>query len=163
MRALVVLGVWWVLAGVVLGQDPGKQEVAKLKSLLLFATDGDPARVGEGARELAEGHVERLGKLKGLQFKEYRLLGEDEQPVLRSYTNWAAPMRGSEEILLSFEPNSKASSSGLRLDLELWQSRRKVMKTTQTLREGKWLYIAGPEWRGGKLILAVELLDLASR
>lgn len=72
-------------------------------------------------------------------------------------------MRGSEEILLSFEPNGEATDKGLILDLELWQSRRKVMKATQEMGPGKWLYIAGPKWRGGRLIVGVELVEFVQK
>ena len=101
--------------------------------------------------------------LKDLHFKSYGLLGSDTKPIWRSYTNWASPMKGSDEILLSFEPNSEAEADGVKLDLELWQGNTKVMKTAYPFKTGKWLYIAGPEWRGGRLIVGVELLPLQGK
>ena len=44
--------------------------------------------------------------------------------------------------------------------LEYWQSKRKLFQTNPTLVKGKPLYLLGPEWRGGRLILQVELLQL---
>jgi len=34
------------------------------------------------------------------------------------------------------------------------------MKAGPTLEKGKPLYIFGPKWRGGRLLLAIELVEL---
>lgn len=161
MRAFALISLYLCLGSLAWGQDPGKEAVARLRTVLLFGMNGNLAEVVPEAEVASRSHEVRLKTLKGLSFESYGLLGTDVQPVWRSYTNWASPMKGSEEILLSFEPNSQAGATGVRLDLELWQSKRKVMKTTQSLRTGKWLYIAGPEWRSGRLIIGIELLPLA--
>ena len=162
MRTLVVTFVWLALAVGATAQDPGKEAVARLRTVLLFGTHDDLSKVVPEAKQAEKGHSVRMQLLKELNFSSYGLLGTDVQPVWRSYTNWASPMKGSDEILLSFEPNSVAENDGLKLDLELWQGKRKVMKTTQPLKNGKWLYIAGPKWRGGRLIVGIELLPLKS-
>ena len=163
MKNLAVAICWLSLASTLWGEDPGKEAVARLRAVLLFGTDDELAEVVPEAEVSNRAHVDRLLALKGLEYGTYGLLGSDTQPVWRSYTNWASPMKGSEEILLSFEPNSQAGAAGVRLDLELWQSKRKVMKTTQSLKTGKWLYIAGPEWRNGRLIVGIELLPLEGK
>lgn len=145
-----------LLALVLAAADPGKEEVGVLRTLLVFGTN----EVRDDAKAAASSHGEALAKIKGLGFANYYQLGEDRQSVWRGYTNWAAPMKGSEEILLSFEPSGEAEKGKLRLDLELWQSRQKVMKTTQTLEKGRWLYIGGPRWRNGRLIIVTELAIL---
>jgi hypothetical protein len=43
------------------------------------------------------------------------------------------------------------------LNLELWLSRKKILKSDISLRYGQPLYVLGPEWRSGRLIIAVEL------
>ena len=151
------------LAGVGCAQDPGKESVARLRTVLLFGTHDDLAKVVPEAKPADKAHSVRMQLLKELNYGSYGLLGSDIKPVWRSYTNWASPMKGSDEILLSFEPNSVAENDGVKLDLELWQGKRKVMKTTQPLQNGKWLYIAGPKWRGGRLIVGIELLPLAKK
>lgn len=160
MKVLTLISLFLCLVSGAWGQDPGKEAVARLRTVLLFGIDDQLAEVVPEAEVAGMAHASRLKSLKGLSFESYGLLGSDVQPVWRSYTNWSSPMKGSEEILLSFEPNSQAGATGVRLDLELWQSKRKVMKTTQSLRTGKWLYIAGPEWRSGRLIIGIELLPL---
>lgn len=142
-------------------EDPGKETVARLHTVLLFGTNGDLAELVPEAPLAEKNHANRMALLKNLHFESYGLLGSEVKAVWRSYTNWSSPMKDSKEILLSFEPRSEAEADGVQLDLELWQANRKVMKTTKKLAHGKWLYIAGPEWRGGRLILGVELLPLS--
>ena len=103
--------------------------------------------------------AERLQRVKKMNFKHYRRLGFDVQPVLRSYENWLTPLKPSEEILLSFESRGSSAKGGLRLDLEFWQHRRKVMKSDPVLHLGKPLFILGPKWRGGTMIIAIELVE----
>ena len=62
---------------------------------------------------------------------------------------------------MSFEPVGKAQGKVIKLDLDLWQLKKKIMKSaTTTLQVGKPLYIRGPQWRGGYLIIVVELISL---
>ncbi|MDP0491473.1 MAG: hypothetical protein Q7Q71_10520 [Verrucomicrobiota bacterium JB023] len=161
MRVWLV-SLWLLLPSLVSAEDEGKNEVALLSTVLLFGSNAESEANG-GVPKAETGHVERLSKVTGLKYSHYQKLGEDVQPIWRSYTNWASPMKGSEEILLSFEPNSEPGERGLRLDLELWVSRRKIMKSTQVLQHHKWLYISGPKWRGGQLIIGVELLEPQQR
>ena len=163
MRTFVTALVWFVLVGFASAKDPGKESVARLKTVRLFGTNDDLAKVVPEAKVAEKAHSTRMQLLKDLNFSSYGLMGIDTKPIWRSYTNWASPMKGSDEILLSFEPNSAAEADGVKLDLELWQGKRKVMKTTQPLKNGKWLYIAGPEWRDGRLIIGIELLPLAEK
>ncbi len=161
MKILGIVSVWLLLWGQVLADDPGKESVAQLRTVLLFGSHHELAKVVPEAEPAEEGHAKRMQLIKNLNFTNYGLLGSETKPIWRSYTNWAAPMKGSDEIMLSFEPNSETEADGVKLDLELWQGKRKVMKTTQPLKNNNWLYIAGPEWRGGRLIVGIELLPLS--
>ena len=53
-----------------------------------------------------------------LRFKNYRLLGQDVQPLLRSYESWAQPLKPSDEVLVRFEarsrPTTQATGTGSR-------------------------------------------------
>lgn len=144
----------------VMGQDVGKESVGKLKVSLYFATNGDPSAAGAKAKAIDAELAAKFSSSSALKHKHYRLLGSDTQPILRSYENWIAPMKPSEEILLSFEPRGQPQNDQLSLDLEFWQSRKKIMKSGPHLKVGKPLYILGPSWRGGKLLVAVELLSI---
>jgi len=143
-------------------KDVGMDSVGELKVSLIFGTDKDVKNAGKNVKELSKVQLAALKKLKKIKFKHYRLLGEDQQPILRSYENWANPMKGSKEILLSFQPRGKPVDDQLKMDLEFWQSHKKIMKSGATLKMRKPLFIQGPAWRGGKIIISVELTSLVS-
>jgi hypothetical protein len=137
--------------------DPGMEPVGRVGVTLVFGTNGDPAAAGDRAKPLAADVVARLQKSKELNFKSYRSLGQDVQPALRAHDNWALPMRPSEEVRVRFDVQGLLTGGGLRLDLELWLQQKKVLKTSPTLEAGRPLYIRGPAWRGGQMILIIEL------
>jgi hypothetical protein len=137
--------------------DPGMEPVGRVGVTLVFGTNGDPAAAGARAKPLGADVAKRLEKSKELSFKNYRSLGQDIQPALRAHDNWALPMRPSEEVRVRFDVLGRLANGGLRLDLELWLQQQKVLKTSSTLEAGKPLYIRGPAWRGGQMILIIEL------
>ena len=139
--------------------DKGKEIVGKIKASLYLGSDSAPEKWAE---KYALVEKEVTGQLRGIQqmgFQHYRKLGADIQPVFRSYENWLAPLKPSEEILLSFESRGRSDDGGLRLDLEFWQHRRKIMQMNPVLHADKPLLILGPRWRGCSLIIAMELID----
>ncbi len=143
-------------------KDTGTDSVGELKVSLIFGTNGDADQAGKDLKQPSKEQLEALNKLKTIKFAHYKMLGEDQQPILRSYENWANPMKSSKEILLSFQPRGKPVGDHLKMDLEFWQSHKKIMKSGATLKKGKPLFIQGPAWRGGKIIIAVELMSLTN-
>ncbi|MBK1881106.1 hypothetical protein JIN85_01695 [Luteolibacter pohnpeiensis] len=137
--------------------DPGKMSVGRVKVAVYYGTDADPAAAGERFPKVEDTVKKQLQKEQQLQFKHYRLLGLDDQPLFRSYENWAQPLKPSDEVLVRFESRSLPSKDSMRLDLELWLSRKKILKTDALLERDKPLFILGPEWRGGRLIISVAL------
>jgi hypothetical protein len=139
--------------------DTGKEVVGKIKATLYLGSNSEP---GEWANDYAVAGQEMASRLRGIEqmsFKHYRKLGADVQPVFRSYENWLAPLKPSEEILLSFESRGRSGADGLRLDLEFWQHRRKIMQMNPVLKSDKPLLILGPRWRGCSMIIAIELIE----
>jgi hypothetical protein len=139
--------------------DPGKAVLTQVGVGVIYATNGDPAAAGEKAKPLGKDLEKRLRKEERLRFKEYRALGEDVQPLFRSYENWAQPLKPSDEILVRFEARSKPTRQSTSLDLELWLGRKKILRSDVTLEGGRPLYVLGPEWRGGRMIIAVSLAE----
>lgn len=137
--------------------DPGKAMIGRVCVTVYHATDGDPKVAGENAVAVEKAVVERLRSEQRLRFENYRQLGRDVKPLLRSYENWAQPLSQSDEVLVRFEARSRPTKESMRLDLELWLSRKKILKTDVLLEGSRPLYILGPEWRGGRLIIAVAL------
>ena len=138
-------------------EDAGRTKVGKLEVTVYFATNGDPTTAGIRAQEIAIEIRDRLQSEEKLKFEHYRALGAETAPIFRSSENWAQPLKPSDEILVRFETRTQPAKDSVSLDLELWLARKKILKTDAALRAGKPLYVLGPEWRGGRLIIAVAL------
>jgi hypothetical protein len=138
-------------------EDPGKSKVGLVTVTVYHATDGDPNVAGAKTKSVPQEITDRLRKEQRLRFKNYRLLGQDSQPLLRSYESWAQPLKPSDEVMVRFEAQGRPSPQAAILDLELWLGRQKTIKTDARLEGGRPLFVLGPEWRGGRLIIAVAL------
>lgn len=159
-RRAWLAGGLFVLGGLTLSHaqdDPGKAKVGSVRVAVIHATDGDPDASGGRASPLAKETENRLKAEEKLRFKHYRQLGEDVQPLFRSYENWARPLKPSEEILVRFEARSAPTAASTRMDVELWLSRKKILKTDALLEGNRPLFVLGPAWRGGRLIISIGL------
>lgn len=149
-----------VFSGVGFSQDdPGKTNIGRVRVTVYFGTDGEPKMAGAKAAVTKETE-KRLRSEERLRFKNYRLLGQELQPLLRSYESWAQPLKPSDEVLVRFEARSQPTKQAMGLNVELWLSRKKVLKTDAHLEGNRPLYILGPEWRHGRLIIAVALAPM---
>jgi hypothetical protein len=137
--------------------DPGKANMGKVRVMVYYATNGDPKIAGAKAATVSKKTEKRLRDEERLSFKSYRMLGQEVQPLLRSYESWAQPLKPSDEVLVRFEARSRPTQEATGLDLELWLSRKKVLKTYARLEGNRPLFVLGPEWRGGRLIIAIAL------
>jgi hypothetical protein len=154
---LVTLLIAWGAGRVSAQEDAGRTKVGALEVTVYFATNGDPKAAGEKAQEISEELRMRLSSEERLRFAHYRALGADRQDIFRSYENWAQPLKPSDEILVRFETRTQPKENSVSLDLELWIARKKILKTDAQLRQGRPLFVLGPEWRGGRMIIAVAL------
>lgn len=162
MTALARIALMIALAFNAWGQeDPGKNQLGMVGVKVYFATNGDVKTAGERASAISDSEMGLLRKEARLRFKHYRLLGSDQQPLYRSYENWAEPLKPSDEVMIRFEAQSAPTGQQAVLDLELWLSRKKTIKTDARIEVDKPLLILGPEWRGGRLIIAVSFLPTA--
>ena len=142
--------------------ERGRDAIGNVTVTVLHATNEEPRPLGSVTKELDEGTAEKLRKESRLTFTHYRVVGSDQKPLFRSYENWAQPFHQSDEVLLRFEAQARPSKEVTRLDMELWLSRKKILKTGAALSADKPLYILGPAWRGGYMILIVSLIPNAS-
>ncbi len=148
------------IAGAACGkEDLGKEKVGLVCVTVYYATHGDPKAAGEKTAAVPKEIAERLRKEEKLRFKTYRMLGQDTQALLRSYESWAQPLKPSDEIMVRFEAQGKPTQQTAVLDLELWLSRNKTVKTDARLEVDHPLFVLGPKWRGGRLIIAVALVQ----
>ncbi|MEM1083067.1 MAG: hypothetical protein AAGI48_03025 [Verrucomicrobiota bacterium] len=143
--------------------DPGRDEIATVNVVVFHATNGDPSVAGDKVRNVSEETRRWLSAHEKLKFDHYRVLGFDDKPLFRSYENWAQPIKGSDEILCRFEVESLKSDDAVRIDFELWLSRKKILKSGVMLTTGKPVFVLGPEWRGGRMIVSVELAPKADK
>lgn len=137
--------------------DPGSREIGTLDVTVYYGTNGDPAAAGERTEKISEATKTSLIASEGLKFTHYLAMGSDSKAIYKSYENWSQPLKPSDEILIRFETRLEPSKNEMPLNLDLWLSRKKVLKSDVTLKSGQPLYILGPEWRGGRLIIAIEL------
>ena len=104
----------------------------------------------------AERHERLLKKLaKAFARSRFSLIGETAQSVQDEYETWVVP---SEEFFLKIDcqgPVPGDVEKGVLLHLQLWQKEHVILKTDAILRR-KPLFIAGPKWRDGNLILVIE-------
>jgi hypothetical protein len=143
-------------------QDPGKETLTQIAVTVYHATNGDPTVAGEIARAVDAETERRLRADRHLSFKHYRTLGRDIQPLYRTYENWAQPLKPSDEVLVRFETRSRPEADRFRLGIELWLSRKQILKTDVRLEGENPLFVLGPEWRGGRLIIAIALADVVA-
>ncbi len=138
-------------------EDLGGAKIGTLKVSVYYATNGDPSAAGERTEKISEATKKNLSATESLRFTNYLAMGADSKPIFKSYENWAQPLKPADEILIRFETRLEHTENEMPLNLDLWLSRKKVLKSDITLKQGQPLYILGPEWRGGHLIIAVEL------
>jgi hypothetical protein len=138
-------------------EDPGGAKIGTLNVTVYYATNGDPSTAGERAEKVSETTKTSLSATEGLRYTHYRTLGADSKSIFKSYENWAQPLKPADEILIRFETRLEHTDNEMPLNLDLWLSRKKVLKSDINLTRDQPLYILGPEWRGGRLIIAVEL------
>jgi hypothetical protein len=160
MKFLVPISISALLIADLFAQDPGMEPIGSLGVELFYATNDDVKLAGDQAQEVAKDQVKALKAIKELSFNHYRRLGGDRPTILRGYESWATPLKPSKEILVSFQPIKREGPGKMQMVLEYWQSKRKVFSTNPVLTKGKSLYLLGPEWRKGRLILAVKVLNL---
>jgi hypothetical protein len=160
MKFLVSISISALLIADLFAQDPGMEPIGSLGVELFYATNDDVKLAGDQAQEVAKDQVKALKAIKELSFNHYRRLGGDRPTILRGYESWATPLKPSKEILVSFQPIKREGPGKMQMVLEYWQSKRKVFSTNPVLTKGKSLYLLGPEWRKGRLILAVKVLNL---
>jgi hypothetical protein len=157
-RKSIIACLGLMMAGIACGlEDPGQSKIGWVCVTIYHATNGDPKAAGEKAVAVPEETADRLRKEEKLRFKSYRMLGQDTQALLRSYESWAQPLKPSHEVMVRFEAQGRPTKQTAILDFELWLGRKKTIKTDVRLEGDRPLFVLGPEWRGGRLIIAVAL------
>ena len=133
------------------GANPDAKQDGKIWGALFFATDGKVKEASESTPE-AKAIIERLGK--AFEEKHYQLLGEHTQAIFSEYESWVVP---SKDIFLKIDSKGPAKKGkGINLHLQLWRDKNVLLKTDVVLRDTP-IFIRGPKWGDGYLIMAIEL------
>ena len=131
--------------------NPNAKQDGKIWGALYFATDSEINEANESTAE-AKAIVERLGK--AFEEKHYQLLGEHIQAIFSEYESWVVP---SKDIFLKIDSKGPAKEGkGINLHLQLWRDKNVLLKTDVILRDTP-IFIRGPKWGDGYLIMAIEL------
>jgi hypothetical protein len=158
-RTMLLLAIGWMPLAAQAVEDPGRAAIANVRVCVIYATNGSPKAAQVKGESISQELKDRLRKEHRLDFVNYRLLGSDYQPLMRSYESWAEPLKPSDEILVRFAALGKPTKTSAILDFELWMGKRKIIKTDARLEENKPLILLGPEWRGGRMVILVRLFD----
>ena len=153
------------LTGLAGAQDPGKEVIGKVRTGVLFGTNGSLESLGNGVVALSADEGASLRKVAKLEsYKTFVKLGSVEQDILKGYKSWAQPISNSQALMLTFQPQASIKESRkLRLDVEYWQKSKMTLRWDRVFEVGKRVYLVGPEWRDGNLIITVELSSLESK
>lgn len=157
MSALIKTCLLGLLCLLPVRAERGRDIIGEVTVTLIHACDQEKVEGLEKFKTLDDATTQRLIKDPRLKFAHYRVLGLDRKPLYRSYENWAKPMANTDDIMVRFEAQARPSKELTRLDLELWVSHKKILKTGAALTENSPMYVLGPEWRQGRMILIISL------
>jgi hypothetical protein len=163
LRTFLVLSL--ALLEVAGAQDPGKEVIGQVRTEVLFGTSGPVTSLGDGVIVVSAAEKTRLQKVSKLEpYRNFVKLGSVEQHILKGYKSWAQPIRNSQALMLTFQPQASIKESRkLRLDVEYWQKSKMALRWDRVFEVGKRVYLVGPKWRDGNLIITVELVSLVKK
>lgn len=131
--------------------NPDAKQDGKIWGALFFATDSE-VKAGKEITPQAKTIAERLGK--AFEERHYQVLGEHTQAIFSEYESWVVP---SKDIFLKIDSKGPAEEGkGINLHLQLWRDKNVLLKTDVVLRDTP-IFIRGPKWGKGYLIMAIEL------
>ncbi len=163
LRTFLLLSL--ALLEVVGAQDPGKEVIGQVRTEVLFGTNGPVTSLGVGVDSVSAAEKTRLRKVSKLKpYRNFVRLGSVKQHILKGYKSWAQPIRNAQALMLTFQPQASIKESRkLRLDVEYWQKSKMALRWDRVFEVGKRVYLVGPKWRDGNLIITVELVNLVKK
>ncbi len=116
---------------------------------LIFATT---EKTSPTSHEADKKTIAQLGK--AFTGKSFQLLGEHTQQIFSEYESWVVP---SKDLFLKIDSKGPTENNdGVNLHLQLWRDKNVLLKTDVILRKEP-IYITGPKWGKGQLIMVIEL------
>lgn len=124
---------------------------------LFVARQSDPGGVPADPGSAAL--IEQLGKAFP-SLRHFQLVGENSGSVYKEYECWIVPTKQLFLKLDSLGPNPE--KDGVHLHLQLWQEEHVILKSDAILRRQP-VFIAGPQWGDGRLIMVLKLASERKR
>jgi len=116
---------------------------------LIFASD---EALKSSDREETQKTLDQLSK--AFPGKKFQILGEHTQHIFSAYESWVVP---SKDLFLKIDSKGPtANHDGVNLHLQLWREKSVLLKTDVILRQQP-IFITGPKWGKGQLIMVIEL------
>ncbi len=126
--------------------------VDKIWSAVVLATN--PTAPKEAPAELREFSA-RLKRVFG--YSQFELIGAASEKIDEQNESWLVP---SQSFWLSVKARravSKEARGGYLLNLQLFHDKRPLLETEAKLAPGSPLFIRGPEYGHGQLIIALQV------
>ncbi len=96
-----------------------------------------------------------LGKVFA-EFHHFQVLGEDDEALFKTTHSWVAP---SKQLCVKFDSKGRTKDGGIKLDLQLWNQGKAIVKTDAVFKKDSPVFIEGPEWAKGRLLYILKLKD----
>lgn len=153
---------WAAESGTVLTPTVGSAEpvlraaptptVDKIWSAVVLATN--PSSPKDPPPELRE-FAPRLKRVFG--YSQFQLIGAASEKIDEKHESWLVP---SQSFWLSAKARravSKEARGGYLLNLQLFQDKRPLLETEAKLAPGSPLFIRGPQYGQGQLIIVLQV------
>ncbi len=126
--------------------------VDKIWSAVVFATN--PAAPKDAPEELRE-FAPRLKRVFG--YSQFQLIGAASEKIDDQTVTWLVPSQSFWLGVKARRAVSKEARGGYLLNLQLFQDKRPLLETEAKLAPGSPLFIRGPQYGQGQLIIVLQV------
>lgn len=124
----------------------------KIWSALVVATN--PENPKAAPAELKE-FEKRMSRVFG--YSQFELVGSNTQEIGEQGESWLVPSKSFRLGLKARRALSKEAQGGYLLNLQLFQEKRPLVETEVKLAPGSPLFIRGPQYGKGQLIIVLQI------
>ena len=159
---LCSVAMWWSSAQTPAEADAGKKSVAndiegskKLWGALVYAVK-DAASKRDGYED-ADAEMAKSLQQVFKDYKHFQVLGTRAEALFKTTHSWVAP---SKQLCVKFDfVGLTEDGIGVKLNLQLWNQGKAIVKTDAILKPGSPVFMEGPEWGNGRLLYVLRLQD----
>lgn len=146
-----------VCGGAVHGQDEivSKPIAGYVWGGMIFATI-DKKDAHSKAKGKPKPEIDKLLFKAFPKYKSFQVLREEIQPVYEAYESWVFP---KNRLMLRLDSRGKSGAGAIRIDIQLWQNKKVLVKTDAIVGKSSPVIIEGPPWGKGRLLFVLRLAD----